>query len=63
LTYKEVINLFAERSLNDEQYNPLGEVESKKCMLFITPELMPEVKKSMKEKRYQEEQARKAKEI
>jgi hypothetical protein len=44
LTYKEAINLFAERALNDEQYNPLCEVESKKDMLFITPELMHAVK-------------------
>ena len=50
LTYKEAMNLFAERALNDEQYNPLGEIESKKGMLFITPKLMPEVKKSMEEK-------------
>ena len=50
LTYKEAVKLFAERALNDEQYNPLGEVELKKGMLFITPELMPAVKKSMKEK-------------
>jgi hypothetical protein len=46
LTYKETVNLFAERALNNDQYNPLGEVESKKCMLFITPELMPAVKKN-----------------
>lgn len=50
LTYKEAVKLFTERALNDEKYNPLGEVELKKGMLFITPELMPAVKKSMKEK-------------
>jgi hypothetical protein len=47
LTYKVAVKLFADRSYNDEQYNPLGEVELKKGMLFITPELMPAVKKSM----------------
>ena len=50
LTYKEAMTLFAERAFNDEQYNPLGEIEPKKGMLFIAPELMPEVKKSMEEK-------------
>jgi hypothetical protein len=52
LIYKEEMKLFAKRALNDEQYNPLGEVESKKDMLFIIPGLMCAVKKSMKEKRY-----------
>jgi hypothetical protein len=42
LTYKEVIQLFADRAYNDEQYNSLGEIESEKGM--------PAVKKSMEEK-------------
>jgi hypothetical protein len=53
LTYKEAVNLFADRAYNDEQYNPLAEIESKKGMLFISPELMPAVKKYMEEKEYQ----------
>jgi hypothetical protein len=51
LTYKEAVMFFAERDFNEEQYNPLGEVESQKCILFINPELMHVVKKSMKEKK------------
>ena len=52
LTYKEAVKLFAERALNDEQYNPLGEVELKKGMLFITPKLMLAGKKINERKRY-----------
>lgn len=50
LTFKEAIKLFADRAYSDEKYNHLGEIESKKGMLFITPKLMTTVKKSMEEK-------------
>ena len=52
LTVEQCLHLFAVRASNDEQYNSDGETEPKKGMLFITPELMPEVNKSMEEKRY-----------
>jgi hypothetical protein len=37
LTYKEVEKKSPDRAYNDEQYNHLGEIVSKKGMLFITP--------------------------
>ena len=50
VTYDDAIRMFSERATNDEQYNPQGEVASKKGMFVIPPEIMPEVKRSMKEK-------------
>jgi hypothetical protein len=50
LTVKQCEDLIKTRAYHDELYNPGLATEVKKGMLFITPELMPEVKQSMKEK-------------
>jgi hypothetical protein len=50
LTVKQCLDLFAVRASNDEQYNSDGETEPKKCILFIAPELMPEVKSQWRKK-------------
>ena len=54
LTLKQCKDLIMTRASNGDLYNPGLNTEVKNGMLFITPELMPEVKKSMKEKGMQQ---------
>ena len=47
LTLSECVKFFEVRSFNDEQYNPVEDIEPLKGMIHIPPDLISEVKKSM----------------
>jgi hypothetical protein len=49
LTYKEVVKKSPTEPIMMSN-NPFGEIESKKCMLFISPELMPALRKLGRER-------------
>ena len=50
LTIKECLELMSTRAKNDSLYNPDFGTKPEKGILRITPGLMPEVRKTMKEK-------------